>query len=70
VLEQEGGGWVIRNKKQPDRYLGLKYENSFNNGMEAAGVNYDHRLIWELQPAMNGTVRSVHDRYITSGILY
>jgi len=60
IFEQEGGGWIIRSKNYPGTYLALCYDNSYSNGQETACVDYTRRLIWEVQPAANNTVRSVH----------
>lgn len=57
VFQREGGGWVIRNKLQPDMYIGLANSNNRNNGSEIALVAYNARLEWEIMVAMNGCVR-------------
>jgi len=44
-------------------YLGLRYDNSYSNGQEAACVDYARRLIWEVQPSANNTVRFVQRHY-------
>ena len=59
ILEEEGGGWIIHSKLHPGTYLSPCYDNSYCNGQEVGCIDYSRRLIWEVQPAANNTVRLV-----------
>lgn len=55
--QQTSGGWVIRNNARSDRYLGSIPPYARANGTDVAGVSYDERVVWDVQPAVCGTVR-------------
>lgn len=57
ILENDSGGWVFRNKAQPNMYLGLKQSGSHYNSAAIAGVSYNLRVVWELQKAQGNTYR-------------